>query len=105
PSTKTSPMRFISINSSTARIVFPNWYGCQGNLGAILSFVHATFRRVSFVFLFSVFITLCACRKASSGGDFQAGMDAYADGDYKTALEKWRPLAEAGDPASQTNLG
>ena len=67
--------------------------------------MHATFRRLSLVFLISVFIVSSACHKANSGGDFQSGMDAYADGDYKTALEKWRPLAEAGDPASQTNLG
>ncbi len=39
------------------------------------------------------------------GGDFQVGMDAYANGNYKKAMEIWRPLAEAGDPAAQTNLG
>ena len=50
-------------------------------------------------------LCLVACRKDTSGRDFQAGMDAYNDGDFKTALEIWRPLAEAGDPASQTNLG
>jgi TPR repeat protein len=75
------------------------------NLGDILSFVQATFCRFSCVLLISVLIVFTACRKPGAGGDFQAGMDAYADGDYKTALEKWRPLAEAGDPASQTNLG
>src|SRR5436305_15185533 len=71
----------------------------------MLGFVTRTVRRILLVALVLSF-GLCSCRnKAAGGGDFQAGMDAYADGDYKTALEKWRPLAEAGDPASQTNLG
>ena len=61
-------------------------------------------RRVSYAILLAL-IALAACRKASPGGDFQVGMDAYAEGDYKTAMQKWRPLAEAGDAASQTNLG
>lgn len=37
--------------------------------------------------------------------DFQAGLDAYNKGDYVTAAKEWRPLAEAGDPAVQFNLG
>jgi TPR repeat protein len=62
-----------------------------------------TFRRILHaVLIASIFLT--ACRKGSEGG-FQAGMDAYNDGDFKTALEVWRRLAEAGDPAAQTNLG
>ena len=37
--------------------------------------------------------------------DFQAGMEAYRKGDYKTALEKWRPLAEDGNTSAQVNVG
>ncbi len=37
--------------------------------------------------------------------DFQAGWKAYARGDYKTALEEWRLLAEQGDPDAQYHLG
>ena len=37
--------------------------------------------------------------------DFQAGMEAYAKQDYKTAMEKWRPLAEDGNTSAQVNLG
>jgi TPR repeat protein len=62
-----------------------------------------TFRRGLYAVLISS-ILLSACRRGSHG-DFQAGMDAYTDGDFKTAMEIWRPLAEAGDPAAQTNLG
>jgi len=29
--------------------------------------------------------------------DFQAGVDAYDQGDYATALNEMRPLAEQGD--------
>jgi len=34
-----------------------------------------------------------------------AGADAWAKGDYDTAVENWRPLAEKGDPDAQFNLG
>jgi TPR repeat protein len=33
------------------------------------------------------------------------GSDAYRRGDYATALEKWRPLAERGYPDFQSALG
>jgi TPR repeat protein len=36
---------------------------------------------------------------------FEDGMAAYHRGDYATALEFWRPLAEQGDANAQRNLG
>jgi Sel1 repeat/Calcineurin-like phosphoesterase len=40
-----------------------------------------------------------------AAGDFQAGLRAYQQGDYATALKEWRPAAEQGDDAAQFNLG
>ena len=37
--------------------------------------------------------------------DFQKGMVAAQSGDFVTALQEWRPLAEQGDEFSQYNLG
>ena len=37
--------------------------------------------------------------------DFQEGEDAYNRGNYETALKKFRPLGERGDPAAQFLLG
>jgi uncharacterized protein len=37
--------------------------------------------------------------------DFHAGLEAYKKGDYVTAAKEWRPLADAGDPIAQYNLG
>ena len=37
--------------------------------------------------------------------DFQKGLAAAQTGDYATALQEWTPLAEAGDPDAQSNLG
>ena len=37
--------------------------------------------------------------------DFQAGMDAYNQKDYVTALKHWRPLAEQGHAKAQYFLG
>src|SRR6185295_3391303 len=36
---------------------------------------------------------------------FEEGMEAYAKGDFTTAMEKWKPLAQEGNPSAQTNLG
>ena len=37
--------------------------------------------------------------------EFDAGWQAYQAGDYATAIDIWQPLAEAGDPRAQYNLG
>ena len=37
--------------------------------------------------------------------DFHAGLEAYQKGDYVTAAQEWRPLADQGDVESQFNLG
>jgi len=44
-----------------------------------------------------------ACDGASDR--LTAGSMAYSKGDYKTALRKWRPLAEQGNADAQLNLG
>ncbi len=47
-------------------------------------------------------LALAACAPA---GDLETGFDAYDRGDYATALEELRPLAEQGDAVAQTLLG
>lgn len=42
---------------------------------------------------------------ATSAQDFGKGMEAMKRGDFAAAVVEWRPLAEAGDSASQFNLG
>jgi hypothetical protein len=37
--------------------------------------------------------------------DFDAGNRAYAERDYATAFKEWLPLAKAGDPVAQNNIG
>jgi TPR repeat protein len=37
--------------------------------------------------------------------DYEAGLAAARAGDYATALQEWRPLAEAGNRDAQFNLG
>ena len=37
--------------------------------------------------------------------DLETGGAAYDRGDYATALEEWRPLAEQGDADAQLGLG
>ena len=42
---------------------------------------------------------------AAAKADFQSGVDAIKKGDYATALREFKPLAEQGMAAAQTNLG
>ena len=41
----------------------------------------------------------------SLAGDFEKGLTAYQAGDYATALQRWKPLAEEGDASAQSKLG
>ena len=40
-----------------------------------------------------------------AAGGIERGGAAYNQGDYGTALQEWRPLAEQGDAGAQLNLG
>ena len=51
----------------------------------------------------SVIIT--NARAATDDDDFRRGLSAFDTGDYATALESWRPLAERGEPRSQAGIG
>ena len=55
------------------------------------------------------FISALAVVVALSGTahaqDFQKGLAAAQAGDYATALQEWRPLAEQGHAFTQYNLG
>lgn len=42
---------------------------------------------------------------AAAPQDVKSGIDAWAKGDYVTAVAIWRPLAEAGDPDASFNMG
>ena len=42
---------------------------------------------------------------AALAQDFQKGLAAAQEGDYATALQEWRPLAEQGNLTAQYNLG
>ena len=42
---------------------------------------------------------------AATAQDFDKGFEAYDAGDYQTAVQEWRPLAEQGNSDAQINLG
>ena len=51
------------------------------------------------------FGVLCVAVACPLLADFHAGMEAYARGDFETALAEWRPLADGGMAEAQYNLG
>jgi TPR repeat protein len=52
-----------------------------------------------------VLVLSVVCLVMPAWADFQAGMDAYNRGDFKTALREWQPLAEQGDARAQFSYG
>jgi TPR repeat protein len=42
---------------------------------------------------------------APARSDYQTGVDAYSNGNFKQALEEWLPLAEGGDATAQNSVG
>ncbi len=60
----------------------------------------STSLRLSFLLVLSIL-----CLALPVWADFQAGMDAYNRGDFKTALREWQPLAEQGDAQAQFSYG
>ena len=56
--------------------------------------------RISILLMLSI-----VCLVMPARADFQAGMDAYNRGDFKTALREWQPLADQGDARAQFSFG
>ncbi|MDZ7841406.1 MAG: SPOR domain-containing protein [Gammaproteobacteria bacterium] len=42
---------------------------------------------------------------AQAQSAFEQGLDAYSNGEYRVALEHWRPAAESGDVVAAFNIG
>jgi TPR repeat protein len=41
---------------------------------------------------------------ATVAGPFEDGVNAYERNDFSTAMRHWRPLADQGNPAAQSNI-
>lgn len=55
--------------------------------------------------LSAVILLGLATATASAAGSYGDGTTATLRGDYESAFEIWRSLAESGDPRAQFNLG
>jgi len=52
----------------------------------------------------TIFFSLCTILSPANA-DFNDGLIAFENQDYRLAAKEWKPLAEKGDAKSQTNLG
>ncbi len=52
-----------------------------------------------------LFLLLGLCAGTARADPMEAAIEAYESGDYETALEILRPLAEQGHPDAQFRLG
>lgn len=48
---------------------------------------------------------LAGAATAQDRSAFQEGLDAYVNGEYRAAMEHWRPVAESGDAVAAFNIG
>ena len=64
-------------------------------------------RRLIFALMLAMFlaISLTGATGRAMAADFDKAKAAYEAGDYATAAQEFRPLAEAGDAEAQYNLG
>jgi TPR repeat protein len=53
----------------------------------------------------ATFLLCTAVAVPAMAQDFDKGLEAFQAGDYETALQEWRPLAEQGNASAQNNLG
>ncbi len=67
----------------------------KGSIGAI----------VAAVLISAAMVPVMASTTPKSAENVKAGVDAWSRGEYKKAVEAWRPAAIAGDPDAQFNLG
>ncbi len=51
------------------------------------------------------FLSAVALSGTAQSQDYARGYDAYEAGDYATALQEWRPLAEQGNEYAQYGIG
>jgi len=56
------------------------------------------------IFWIVTILTLGFAERATSG-PFEDGVAAFKQQQYVTAMKLWLPLAEAGDPEAQANIG
>jgi len=54
--------------------------------------------------IFGAAAVAAALAASPAAADVKAGVDAWSRGDYRVAIEQWRPLAIAGDADAQFNL-
>ena len=55
--------------------------------------------------LAGLFIAVSGAAFSPAFADVKAGVDAWSRGEYRKAVEEWRPAAIAGDADAQFNLG
>jgi TPR repeat protein len=53
----------------------------------------------------TAFLLCTAVATPAMAQNYAEGLEAYQAGDYETALQEWRPLAEQGNVGAQFNLG
>ena len=56
------------------------------------------------IFWIAIILALSFAEPVASG-PFEDGVAAYKKQHYVTAMKLWRPLAEAGNPEAQANIG
>lgn len=50
-------------------------------------------------------LVLCLLGQAAEAGQFEDGVSAFEKGDYTTAFQLIKPVADRGEPAAQYNMG
>lgn len=62
-------------------------------------------KNISKWLIISCYLPLALAPSYVAANDIELGLDHYLNGDYKSAMAHWRPLAETGDEVAEFYLG
>ena len=62
-------------------------------------------KNISKWLIISCYVPLALAPSYAAANDIELGLDHYLNGDYKSAMAHWRPLAETGDEVAEFYLG
>lgn len=68
-------------------------------------YMYMTKQMLEFLSTIFIYLSLSLSVYADDTDDFYNGVAAYDKGDYQTAIQLWKPLAEQGYAQAQFNLG
>src|SRR3954469_5998419 len=96
----------IALRMGPSVVKLPGWDTKRSTQGSLMG-SGSNLRKLvcAAALLLTVLVGAIRLGVAPAAADYQAGVDAYQQGDFRAAYEAWQPLAQEGDATAQNSLG